>query len=231
MSPTSPPLPAPPRTARWMLDHLIPKESDALAGDLLEAFHAGRSRSWFWRQTFSAILQAWIRSLYDRRFMLFFAAAWAMLGPAWSLTVIRFQNDHNFGRFVWRMPWPWSTVADMALTILLGVAFIWLGCLIYLLAFASPHTHVTTRRMARMLGASLAAFVLTWAVALTFLLVSPPVQPHNYNYIDWRTLTLAGVITNIRVWPLPTRLPDLVVTAIALWGFARKTESPAPVVS
>lgn len=44
----------PPRLARMLLDWLAPG-NDALRGDLDEEFAAGRGRSWYWRQVFSAI--------------------------------------------------------------------------------------------------------------------------------------------------------------------------------
>jgi hypothetical protein len=48
----------PGRPAPWvataLFDWLAPGQ-EALAGDLLEAYHAGRSRAWYWRQTIIAI--------------------------------------------------------------------------------------------------------------------------------------------------------------------------------
>jgi len=41
----------PPRLASWLLDKLGYLRQNGLGGDLLEEFHSGRSRAWFWRQT------------------------------------------------------------------------------------------------------------------------------------------------------------------------------------
>ena len=46
----------PPSLANWLLDRLgYTRQNAALAGDLLEEFRAGRSRAWYWRQTFMVI--------------------------------------------------------------------------------------------------------------------------------------------------------------------------------
>jgi hypothetical protein len=42
----------PPRLATWLLQRLgFPRRKPAFTGDLLEEFHSGRSRAWYWRQT------------------------------------------------------------------------------------------------------------------------------------------------------------------------------------
>lgn len=54
----------PPALATWLLDHLTPEGcEDALTGDLLEEFRAGRSVGWYWQQALAAILFAWIQRL------------------------------------------------------------------------------------------------------------------------------------------------------------------------
>jgi hypothetical protein len=46
----------PPRLAAWILQHFGPRvNSDALAGDLWEAFQQGRSKAWYWRQVLAAV--------------------------------------------------------------------------------------------------------------------------------------------------------------------------------
>ena len=47
----------PPRLAVWLLERLGPGD-EPLAGDLLEAFGAGASGFWFWRQVVAALLLA-----------------------------------------------------------------------------------------------------------------------------------------------------------------------------
>lgn len=48
---------APPRLATWLLQHCRSGyRCEALAGDLIEEFHTGRSRAWYWRQVLLAIM-------------------------------------------------------------------------------------------------------------------------------------------------------------------------------
>lgn len=47
-----------PALATWLLEHLMPGEKDAIAGDLVEEFRNGRSRAWFWRQALTVIFLA-----------------------------------------------------------------------------------------------------------------------------------------------------------------------------
>jgi hypothetical protein len=90
----------PPCLATWLLERLAPVEKrESLAGDLIEQHRNGRSASWYWRQTLTAILggaAADIRAhklLAVRAVMIGFAAMWAFselarfsLQILWALT-------------------------------------------------------------------------------------------------------------------------------------------------
>jgi len=54
----------PPRMAVWLLIRWAsPYQRDALVGDLLEMYCAGRSRAWYWRQVIVALILAQSRAL------------------------------------------------------------------------------------------------------------------------------------------------------------------------
>jgi hypothetical protein len=54
----------PPKMAVWLLKQWAsPYQCDSLAGDLLEMYRDGRSRSWYWRQVVAALLIARLRTL------------------------------------------------------------------------------------------------------------------------------------------------------------------------
>jgi hypothetical protein len=47
----------PPALATWLLEHFRPgSENDHITGDLMEAYQCGRSRSWYWKEVFAAIV-------------------------------------------------------------------------------------------------------------------------------------------------------------------------------
>ncbi len=55
----------PPRLATWLLDQLgYTRHSAALAGDLLEEFHSGKSRAWYCRQTAIVIAKGMRRNVF-----------------------------------------------------------------------------------------------------------------------------------------------------------------------
>jgi hypothetical protein len=46
----------PPFLATWLLNHFLPSsENDHITGDLMEAYDAGRSRIWYWKEVIAAI--------------------------------------------------------------------------------------------------------------------------------------------------------------------------------
>jgi hypothetical protein len=213
----------PPRIARWMLERFMPEGRDeALKGDLLESYRAGRSRGWYWRQVIAALAIACLQSYIRHRFVILYATAWCMLSPAWSLILRRLQNNHRFGGFVWSLPWPWSTVCDFGFSAILGLLFVWAGAVIYILLVRSKLRAVSMRQISRGFTMSFAGYSVIAACLIAFTLITVPhIAAH---VVDWRTLTLQSAVTDFGIWALPMRLPYLVGMACALWGFVPGTE-------
>ena len=218
--------PCPPRLAAWMLLHLTPGERDeALAGDLLECFRAGRSRKWYWRQVLAAIAIGWIGSLFRHWPVLFYAATWATLSPAWQLFITRLHHTGNYWIGpIWRLPWPWSTVCYCGLVVAEPLLFIWAGVVIYLLVIRSLLGTVERWKFWRAFAASASVFVLLLACEVAFALIAAG-QPTNHGVI-WGTLTYSAVISNFGIMTLLMRLPYLVATVCALWGAVPRNEPP-----
>jgi len=208
---------APPRLATWMLLHLMPGDHDeALPGDLLESFHAGRSSAWYCRQVLAALAAQWIRSFFRHRAVLVFAAAWATLSPAWRLLVTRLYHTGNLIGPVWRLPWPWSTVCIFGLTTAEDVLFIWTGVLICLLVLLGMFGTVKHWRVGRALTLSVAGYAIATVCDFAIALIHGPSSPSHA--VDWRTLTFPGVMTNFDLWTILMRLPYLIGIALALWA-------------
>lgn len=208
-------LAAPPRLAAWMLNHLTPPARDeALAGDLLEDFRAGRSSAWYWRQVFAAIAFQWLRTLADHKSALFFAAAWSLLSPAWQLILRRLDHAGALTGPLWRLPWPWSTVCAFGAGFFEGLIFLWTGVLLCLVPLAPALRNINLRRIARALALSIPAFVIPSAGEIALILLTAPGPTHAP--VDWRTLTILGVIENFGIWALLGRLPYFIGVAWAL---------------
>ena len=101
----------PPPIASWALEHLTTGDQDeALAGDLLEHYRAGRSDAWFWRQVIASCVLSWWQSLTARGPALVFALAWSLLAPAWKAALDRIADPLSFER-------AWQTVGLLWLPI------------------------------------------------------------------------------------------------------------------
>jgi hypothetical protein len=221
----------PPRVARWMLEHLMSADiNDALAGDLLENFRAGRSAGWYWRQVFAEIALRALRSYKRHRFVILFAASWAMLSPAWNLILIRLRNNSDFTGFVWRIAWPWSTVCDFGLTTAMNFLFILAGVLIYAISLKSIFAPANLNRFGRSIAMSLGVFIAAIACEIAIALLMRPLLSQSAGHArDVRTLTLVGAIVNFGLWSITSRIPYLIGTVCALWGTVPDTATSATV--
>lgn len=215
----------PPRIARWMLEHLMPADHDeALAGDLLESFRAGRSSAWYCRQVSAALVIRWMGNLIRQGTVLIFAAAWAMLSPAWRLVIRRLYHTGNFIGPIWRLPWPWSTVCDFGLSATEGLLFIWMGALFGLIIIRSLLGAARNWRIGRAFALSAISYILTFVCVVAIPLIAAPYP--TVHGVDWRTLTLSGVIIDFGVLTNIMRLPYIAGTACALWGAIPTYERP-----
>jgi hypothetical protein len=195
----------PPPLATWMLEHLTTADRDeALAGDLLEEFRAGRSSGWYWRQVITTIVIGWTRSIFEHRIVLLFAAIWSLLSPAWELTFIRVFWESNFIGSVWRMPWPWSAAS----------------AILYVALLLISRRRVDFRRLGHGFAMSIVVFLAPAACVFVLRIVAG--VSSNEDGTDWRTLTLLGETKNFQAWAILWRIPYILGTASAIWGSARR---------
>jgi hypothetical protein len=204
-----------------MLVHLRAAGRDeALAGDLLEEFRAGRSSGWYWRQIISAVAIGWARSIFEHRIVLLFAAFWSLLSPAWELTFIRVFWESNFIGSVWRMPWPWSAASAIGLGIVEALLFIWIGSLLYAALLLISRRRVDLRRLGYGFAMSIVVFLAPAACVFVLRIVAG--VSSNEAGTDWRTLTLLGETKNFQAWAILWRIPYILGTSCAIWGGTRR---------
>ncbi len=201
-----------------MLEHLIPpaERDEALAGDLEEHYRAGRSDAWYRRQAAAAVGTAWAKYLGRRRSMLVFALLWSMLAPGWVVFVDRTENGSNVFGSLWRMDWPFSTLANFGVWIILNVAFVWAGILLFAAWQARFASRLERKRVRQAL--LLAPVVFLPAHFATFVVMNLVTFPGLV--IDRRTLTILGEITDARRWAIIIRIPYLLTMVAAMWRIA-----------
>lgn len=204
----------PPPLATWMLEHLSSGDRDeALAGDLLEVFRAGRSNGWYWRQVCCASAVSWFNSLRSRIPLFVFALAWSMLAPAWTTIIDRIQATSRLYVFIRQLEWPFSGLSEFLSWVGLNVVLLWGGILIYFLFQLNP-ARAKSRRSIRGAFLKAAAYFLP-AYFVTFVLAN------LFDYpgldIDRRTLTALRELTDLRLWADFLRAPYLITLICALW--------------
>ncbi len=204
----------PPAAATWVLEHLTPADRDeALAGDLLEDFRAGRSDGWYWRQALAAFAVAWGRHFAQRRALLVFALLWSMMAPAWTAVVDRIElNARVFGP-MWKMDAPFSTGSTLGVWLLLHLAFMWAGIVVYFAGFTQSRERLRLRKVVR--ACALACMLFLPIYFATFVMMNLFDFPGPM--MDRRTLTPLGEIVDMRMWAMALRIPYLLTMVCAMW--------------
>jgi hypothetical protein len=207
----------PPRLARWVLEHLTADEQkDALSGDLMEEFRAGRSRGWYWRQAATAVIVSMARTLRTNWFALAFSVLWVLPLPALE---IYFLREMQLGRYfvkVWSYPWPYSTICDIALTIGWKLLYLWLGIAFWqiLLAFATRRTSV--RQLVKGLFASVVVYGAAYLGMMAYFLAFPRAYA-----VDWRRVNPLSFVFN----PASMLITDLPFIVAMLAGILLATST------
>jgi hypothetical protein len=100
----------PPGLAIWWLLHAWPgRDNEALTGDLIERFHEGQTRGWFWRQVMIAFIVSGLREM--RHHWPYFCYAIAGTAGIWLFDDVPAVRKVP-GLLHWNeLPWPWSQLA------------------------------------------------------------------------------------------------------------------------
>lgn len=214
----------PPRIATWMLEHsALAENCDALAGDLLEEFRAGRSAGWYWRQALYAFVVGWFTRLNARRKALIFALLWSTLAPAWAAVIDRVQHASGLREHIWRMDGQFSTLSAFFIWLLLNLAFLWTGLLVYFLVQA----HFTKRLSASQFRQSFVRAILFFLPVYFAVFVVMNLIAFPGPTVDRRTMMAWGEIVDVRMWAMALRIPYFITMLCALWATANGVALPA----
>ena len=168
----------PPRVARWMLERWTAgADGEALAGDLLEEFRAGRGAGWYWRQAAVAMAMGFLRELRERRMVGVFALLWAGPLPWLWLHGMRHLAHASWMGQIWALPWPWSTIWAMGVVAGPGIVAVWTGMAVYLLLHFVIERPQRRLRIVRGLAVSAA----TWVALGAGMMVAPVQGGINTN--------------------------------------------------
>jgi hypothetical protein len=206
-----------PSLATWLLEHLIPgPRNEALAGDLLEEFSAGRPAAWFWRQTLAVLALACSRQLLTNRGVLFFTTLWSTLVPAWVLAIggleVRFHLNQRFSQ----LDWPWSILSDWGLLLAANLLFIWTGIALYLIPHLWAARNLRLRTFAHEILSSIPILI-----ALSAALVVLPKM-----FLMSRAAAASSAASwmhNQHLVALLVRLPFFLTVVCTLWGAASRS--------
>lgn len=206
--------PDPPPLAAWILEHCVPPGCDeAVAGDVLEDYRAGRSDGWYWRQAIGACVAGWVKYLDDRRALLVFAFLWSMLAPAWTTLLDAIADRAHHSNQPWQMDWPFSEASSVLIWFLLNLVFFWTGILLFLVCHPRFRWRSRLKDVRRALvlpaGLFLPIYFLTFA-ALNLLFF-------NHSMVDRQSITLLREIVDVRLWAVALRVPYLITMLAALW--------------
>lgn len=193
----------PPSAPDWLLAHFVPGDSnEALAGDLHEEFHSGRSAAWYWRQAVSAIFIRWTRELCVHRSVMLFAALWATLAPAWLLTIARGEQVIRLSHRLTQLNWPWNNLSSFALMLAANLLFVWTGITLYLLPEVWRSGKLRVRLLAHGISASLPVLLVLWLtlIVLPMHFVAANTTQHNASLTRSPTPLEATILHNQSVW-------------------------------
>lgn len=142
--------------ASWLLKHFtFGRDREALTGDLMEELRSGRSTTWYWRQTLSAIGVGLLRRSRDYVLALVFSIAWGMFYPAWRLCLTSINLAHILPQRWTAIDWPYSTALHGVIELLPALIFVWLGLFLYLLLRVERASEFSAVRLLASLSISL----------------------------------------------------------------------------
>ena len=148
------------------------EHNDALAGDLLEEFRAGRSAVWYWRQVLACVFITNGRAVIGYAGTLLFACFWAMLAPDW-VPLMRSGRSSRLDHAILSLAWPWSSLCGLGLSFLILISFVWAGLVLYLLLESLATRRFSFRRLGRGAMRSAAVFAPLYVGFRALTLIFP----------------------------------------------------------
>lgn len=166
--------------ATWMLEHVACDES--LQGDLLEELRAGRSASWYWRESLSAIAVTITHRFRPHAQPLTFAVGWSLLYPMLWPAILSSRPTQSLIQRMSAHDLPYSSALHAISEAAPALLFVWIGFLFYLAAQRRSAPHVPMLRLLASLSIGLNILLLaTIGVHILTSLDGQDVTPANFT--------------------------------------------------
>lgn len=188
-----------PFVAMWLLERFgVKRQNDALIGDLVEEYQAGRSAAWFWRQTAVAITRAMARDVRENKLLALRAIAlgW-ILQWTWQWTWLFLFSHYVFPRPFRLLPQP--PFVSLLFDMVIFSQYVLIGWLI-------ARTH----------RAQAAGMVLAYVASQIPLRVWGMGQVHSQMYFHTHPHIPVPVHTSVPVWIGPGGLHSISILAFCL---------------
>jgi hypothetical protein len=148
--------------ATWMLDHLtLGAPNESLSGDLLEELHSGRSTTWYWRQTLSAVAVTLSTKSRAYTMPLAFSFAWSIIYTALWPSIVGSHLTQTIVQQLTAHDLPYSTGLHFVSAIAPAAIFIWIGFFVYLTLRNHESRRPSTLRLLASLSISLNVLFVT----------------------------------------------------------------------
>lgn len=106
-----------PRGATWLLNRLLSgPRRDAVIGDLIEQYHRGRSRWWYWQQTLGAVIADASGGIREHKLL-------AMRAAILGFSVVWFVGELISPISIWSRVWLWNWTIEHSLDSVREIAF------------------------------------------------------------------------------------------------------------
>jgi hypothetical protein len=176
--------------------------NEALAGDLLEQCHRGRSTAWFWGQVARAIGGSAGRAAVDAAPATVFALGWSLLFPWWREALAGWLPRAVPEQWM-RLAWPRPALLEVSYGVVPTISFVWLGALVYLVV-----------RRERLAGRSPMRVVSGLSASLNVLLLATVALLHHFQTPDLMVVTGAHFYFGYAVMGVSVPVAASLLTAL-----------------
>ena len=197
------------RIAIWMIERGTPRGTgEALAGDLLEELHAGRSAGWFWGEVLLTLGQNVAKRVRPYAVALGFSVLWSAMFPYWFRGAWGRVLPAQMERWS-ALDWPYSSLLVVTGGLVPAVGCVFLGLGVYVLLVADGGGRPSGLRIVGSLSLGLNVLFVA-VIALSAFGAGNVAEPH----LTVQETMLLGAPQPVWTLPSATALWTAIVCAV-----------------